>query len=351
MTGVAQRAAWSDRTTPPVEEIAEGVWSVPIDFGHAPIRYTFCYLLVTPSGEAVVIDPGGDSILGRAQLEAGLAAAGISPFAIAGVVATHLHQDHLGMVAHVAGFGGAWIGYHSRDLAVLDLHRNGRAQEADRAWLADCGAPPEAVEKIVLDEATMRGTAALPRPTVLLEDGDRLPVAGLDVRVVATPGHTPGHICLVDEQHGLVFSGDHVLPRITPNVGMTSTGGRHGVLDDYYRSLERIAAWPDYEVCPAHEYRFTGLAERARELKQHHRERSAEIVASVGDVPHTVWDIAAKTTWSRPWASFDGVNLRAALGETSAHVDHLVDHGELVAVEGPATTVTVARVAAGRDGR
>lgn len=326
VTGTLQREAWLDRTTPPVEQVRPGVWSIPIDFGHAPIRYTFCYVLVAPSGEAVIVDPGGDSPLGRRQLAEGLAIAGVGPGDVVGVVSTHVHLDHVGMIGHAAAIGGgAWIGYHERDYEVVRLYGSPRAQDSDREWLRRCGTPQPDVERIVIDRADYETMASLPAPTLMLSDGDVLPVEGLDVRVVATPGHTPGHICLIDESRGLFFSGDHVLPRITPNVGMTSTGTRHDVLSGYYGSLSRTMTVGDgFEVCPAHEYRFTGLAARCADLVVHHEERSDAIVESVGEGRRTVWEIAASTPWARPWESFDGVNLRAALGETAAHVDHLV---------------------------
>lgn len=332
VTGVTQQAAWLARTIPPVEEVRPGVWSIPIDFAHAPIRYTFCYVVVAPDGRAVVIDPGGESALGREQLLAGLAVAGVAPTAIAGVVSTHVHLDHIGMVDFAAELGGGWIGYHERDHDIVLRYGRGDAAETDRGWLRGCGAPESAIERVVVDEEGFMRMAGAPAPTLAVEDGDLLPIDGVALRVVWTPGHTPGHICIVDETHGLVFSGDHVLPRITPNVGMTSTGMRHGTLSDYYASLERIAEWDDAEVCPAHEYRFTGLRVRAEDLASHHRERSDAIVDAVADEARTIWDIAASTPWARPWESFDGVNLRAALGETSAHVDHLLAAGRLEAV-------------------
>ncbi len=67
------------------------------------------------------------------------------------------------------------------------------------------------------------GRTAEPFADLLVEDGDVLPIAGREVRALWTPGHTAGHLCLVDEGDGLLFTGDHVLPRINPGIGL---GGR-----------------------------------------------------------------------------------------------------------------------------
>ncbi len=108
----------------------------------------------------------------------------------------------------------------------------------------------------------------------MLEHGDLIDVPGLRLRAVWTPGHTPGHLCFHDETHDLLLTGDHVLPRITPNVSsydMTSNP-----LDDYLASLAKLRGIQPREVLPAHEYRFTGLDSRLDDLAEHHRERLAE---------------------------------------------------------------------------
>ncbi|WP_461175332.1 MBL fold metallo-hydrolase (plasmid) [Arthrobacter sp. Z1-9] len=80
------------------------------------------------------------------------------------------------------------------------------------------------------------------------------------------PGHTPGHICLRDERRKVFLSGDHVLPRITANVSLEMRGDPDP-LRSCPESLDRIEEDEDFEVLPAHEYRFRGLTARARELR------------------------------------------------------------------------------------
>src|SRR5699024_11899985 len=65
----------------------------------------------------------------------------------------------------------------------------------------------------------------------------------LRIRVLWTPGHTFGHIALLDEETGTFFSGDHVLPSISPNIGLDVTAIGHS-LGDYLGSLERMRALP-----------------------------------------------------------------------------------------------------------
>jgi glyoxylase-like metal-dependent hydrolase (beta-lactamase superfamily II) len=330
ITGVIQKQAWVDRTVPPVERVRSGIWSIPVDFSLTPVRYTFAYLVLNGAGQGVLIDPGYDSDLGRSQILAGLERAGVTLGALVGIVSTHLHPDHLGMVEHLTELTDAWVGMHPAENEVLDQFRDVDGMlERDRLWRRAVGIPEERDQEVAQGEDSMRYLAGLARADLPLNDGDLLPLPGRTLRVVATPGHTPGHICIVDEDERVVFSGDHVLPRITSNVGLTTAGDRGHPLADYYASLTSIKRWGDYEVFPAHEYRFSGLAGRADDLAQHHRDRAEEIVAVAGTDGTSVYSIAQRISWSRSWESLDGLNLRAALSETLAHVDYLLDEGRL----------------------
>ncbi len=85
-------------------------------------------------------------------------------------------------------------------------------------------------------------------PDVLLGHGDPVPLAGRQRRAVWTPGHTPGHLCLHDEAKDLLLTGDHVLPRISPNIGLQPHMAEPP-LAAYLRSLEFVAA---YDTAEAH---------------------------------------------------------------------------------------------------
>ena len=154
----------------------------------------------------------------------------------------------------------------------------------------------------------------------------------MDLRVVTTPGHSPGHICLIDEPHGLIFSGDHILPRISPHIALELPGPPNP-LADYYESLERIAFEDAMEVCPAHEYRFIGMQRRVAQLIEHNRERSAEVLRVLDEHrPATVWEIARNLTWSRGWDSLQAFSLRLAVSETASHVVYLQSKGHDIEV-------------------
>ncbi len=95
-----------------------------------------------------------------------------------------------------------------------------------------------------------------------------------------------------------MLSGDHVLPRITPNIPYHPQAGANP-LGDYLASLDKLEPYEVDEVLPAHEYRFDDLRARLEELRQHHRDRFAEVIAILREGPHTAWDIASHMNWSR----------------------------------------------------
>jgi glyoxylase-like metal-dependent hydrolase (beta-lactamase superfamily II) len=154
---------------------------------------------------------------------------------------------------------------------------------------------------------------------VLLEDGAQPEVPGWDLTAIWTPGHSPGHLCFYEARNELMLSGDHVLPRITPNIPFHPQAGANP-LGDYLSSLDKLEPFEVGEVLPAHEYRFDDLHARLEELRRHHRDRFAEIVAILSEGPHSGWDIAMHMRWSRPWDEIAGFMRRAAVGEAVSHL-------------------------------
>jgi len=342
VTGLAQRQAWRDGRLPPAEQIAAGVWSLPVTIPDSPLRYTLCYLLHGDSA-LTVVDPGWDDERTWQDLTRGLKEAGTSPEAVTGIVVTHIHPDHHGLSARLREVSGAPIAMHEAEVAALPSRIAaaviaggpiGRGPfdggpSGDLAWLQRAGVPAGVGRELTADAEEAAGFLALPEPDRLLRHGAALDLPGREIRVVWTPGHTPGHICLYDADHNLLLTGDHLLPRITPNIGL-SPFGPASPLRGYLESLTGLDAYDSAEALPAHEYRFRGIAARAAALAAHHAERADEVVAVVTALPGaTAWQVTERLTWSRGWAQITGFMRRAALAETAAHVAYLREEGRL----------------------
>lgn len=325
VTGTAQQAAWRERVLPPVERVRPGLWSVATPFPHSPLRYVLSYLVEEPGGP-VLVDTGWPGEATWDALVAGVGAAGYDITEIRAVLVTHFHADHFGLAGRVKDASGAWIGMHALDAAALGRYSSlAEFNAASGAWLERRGVPrAETAEMLPRGEDRMR---RLVKPDVLIEDGTHPLGSRGSLRAVWTPGHTPGHLCFAHEGHDLLLTGDHVLPRITPNIS-PSPADTDDVLGQYLASLEVLRDAAPAEVLPAHEYRFSGLTARIGQLQDHHRDRLGEILGIVGaEDGCSTADVAARLTWSRPWEQNRGMVRRSAIGETYAHLVHLERRG------------------------
>lgn len=314
---------------PPVEKLRPGLWSVPVPIPNNPLRYVLVYVFETPRG-AVLIDAGWNTDESWQALVTGLGEAGFRPDEVRGVLVTHIHPDHYGLAGRVRAASGAWVALHPADADLIGARYVEPTDLLARVaeWLERMGAPAEEIELLKSSAMPVRPYVDVQVPDVLLEDGDRPEVEGWDLTAIWTPGHSPGHLCFYEATHRLMLSGDHVLPRITPNIPFHPQS-RRDPLGDYLRSLEKVADWDCDEVLPAHEYRFADLRRRTRELREHHEARFTEALAAVRDGEDTGWAVAQRMTWSRPWSDLHGFHRRAALGEALAHLRVLVDRGDL----------------------
>ena len=321
VTGTLQRAAWEAKVLPPVEQVRPGLWSIPVPIPNNPLRYVLVYAFESDQG-ITLVDAGWNTDSAWQALNDGLATAGGSITDVTGVMVTHIHPDHYGLAGRIREASGAWIGLHPADTAMLEE----RYVETDdlvsrmTELLRVSGVPTESLPDLASASLEIRSLVHMALPDRSVEDGDAIGVPGWDLRAIWTPGHSPGHLCLVDETAGLLLSGDHVLPRITPNISFHSQQFPNP-LGDYLESLMKIGLLEPEEVLPAHEYRFRGLRARTDQLIAHHEERCQEIEATLALRPGiSCWDLTLDLTWSRPFAEIPSFMQRAANGETLAHL-------------------------------
>jgi glyoxylase-like metal-dependent hydrolase (beta-lactamase superfamily II) len=339
VTGTRQREAWLAREFPPVEEVTGGVWSIPVPIPDNPLRYVLTYLIEHQSG-FLMVDPGWNHPDSWTALTTGLAAAQIPMSAITAVVITHVHPDHHGLSGAVREQSGAWIAMHEREDAWLA----GLAEPSDiragmLSYMRLSGAPPEHLAELSARQPAGGPGRGMARADRTLTHGDLIDVPGLAMRAIWTPGHSPGHLCFHLESRGLLLTGDHVLPRITPNISVYDLTS--SPLDDYLGSLAALRGIEPGEVLPAHEYRFTDLDARLDALAEHHQERLDEVSQALSAVPDglSAWQVALRVSWSRPWDQLGPFQHQAALGEVSAHLRHLERHGRARRTEADGTAL------------
>ena len=157
----------------------------------------------------------------------------------------------------------------------------------------------------------------LPPLTHVVRDADVIRLADRAFRVVHSPGHTSDHICLLDLETGTLFSGDHVLPTITPHIS-----GMNKLVDplqSFFDSLDRMHELSGVARClPEHGDPFDDLSGRVEAIKRHHRERLDRLV----EIAHDFGKAASVRDYSQALFSQRAWGFMAE-SETYAHLEHL----------------------------
>ncbi|KQO65130.1 hypothetical protein ASF23_03140 [Curtobacterium sp. Leaf261] len=317
---------------PPLEQVRDGVWTMSIPFRAGIPDSTLTYVVEGSDGSLTLIDPGWGVDATLDLLDDGLRMIGHSLDDVALVAVTHLHIDHVGAAAAVRARSGARVAMHPAEAFAIDHQLEDRALDDEdiTGWGVPSALLPELHEKWGSGRRIPSVDIPSVSPDLVVEDGDLLPVPGRTIRALWTPGHTTGHLCFVDEPDGLLFTGDHVLPRINSGLGL---GGRSTTnpLDDYLASLDRVSAIDrssgraPLEVCPGHEYRFADVGTRAAVLADHRSERQEAVAAALDDFAArgerpTMWEVASRVPFRGGIDSMTGYLLASALTQTGFHV-------------------------------
>ena len=313
--------------------VSPGVWVTALPFPSA-LSYSYSYCL-RYSGGVVVVDLGWDTAEGWRTFQLGLNRAGVTLDEVIGVVITHTHPDHYGFATAIKQYTPAWIATHGAERPLIAATAAERAARVDEMaeWLQRCGAPDSEMAELVHEDAELQAAMPYVQPDFDLIDGDPVPGTGGSLVPVHTPGHTPGHLCFHDRERNLLFTGDHLLPRVTPNVPKRPRS-TVDPLADFLASLDRLARFEQPLVLPGHEWAFDRLAGRTAAVRSHHDRRLDEIEAAVTQGARTVWDVARSVGWSRQFDTLDPRGRRQALGETYSHLYRLSRSGCVVMEEG-----------------
>ena len=314
--------------------MVEQVWSKPdiyqikVPLPDNPLKYLNSYVIHS-DGAWLIIDTGFRRPECQNALLAGIHELGID-LKQAKLFLTHLHSDHVGLVGCFAS-SHIPIYMNAVDHMYLQLCLNGRHWAYLEQWFVKEGFPQEQIPYQKLGNQ-----ARLYAPTGLfsiipVEDGSIPTVGSCILRCIHTPGHTPGHTCLYLPDEQILFSGDHILFDITPNI--TVWMGQKDPLADYLQSLDHISGVPVKITFPGHRAREGGIQDRVLTLKEHHHTRLCEMRDLLaGEDGLTAYDLAGRMTWSArgiPWEDFFPNQRWFAVGETLSHLEYLRNAGEI----------------------
>lgn len=318
--------------TPGAQRVADGVYRIPLSLPDDGLRAVNTFVIEDGPG-VVLVDPGRYGPPARAELAAGLAELGHGLADVRACLVTHVHRDHYSNAVALRRELGCPVSLGEHERASLERVRVSESYGIDDqlAVLPSCGAATLVDELDASHAGHGLPTDIWEDPNRWLADGDTIALTGRTLLVRHTPGHTGGHVTYHDVEAGLLFSGDHVLPRITPSIGFEPVT-RPLPLAAFLSSLHATAAAPDALLLAAHGPVTSGSHARVAELVAHHRERLELTSDLVRSGAETVYEVAHGLRWThreRQVGELDPFNRMLAVIETKSHLDVLVDRGEL----------------------
>jgi glyoxylase-like metal-dependent hydrolase (beta-lactamase superfamily II) len=309
-----------------IQPIDRGLYRVLIPLPGNPLRTLNSYV-IKGSERNLVIDTGFNRKECRECMKSALESLNVD-LSQTDFFITHLHADHYGLVSELVRDGST---VHFNEPESRWFESGTRWDESFR-FAELQGFPQHELRAALENHPGYRYRSQWHHLNLrIIRQGDELEYGGYRLLVIDTPGHTMGHQCLYEPSRKILFSGDHVLVDITPNLQLWSQEG--DPLGDYLHSLKKVYEMDVKIVLPGHRRLFEDLKGRIMELQTHHSRRCDEIMEILRiHGPLNAFDIASRMSWDlkyRHWDEFPVSQKWFATGEAIAHLQHLLLQGEV----------------------
>lgn len=251
----------------------------------------------------------------------------IKPSDIKGIYLTHFHPDHYGCSGWLQNYSGArvYIGEIDADRINRYWKSENYILEALDALFRDNGMPNDIVKETIGSVNNLIRFTSPHAELTTLKSGQVVTIGDFQYQIVLTPGHTDGHICFYNVDHGVLLSGDHLLPEISSNISLwPQTGADPNPLENFLLAIDSIRTLDCKLALPAHGRPFSNIEERISQLEAHHQER-LELIKNCAGSGATAYEVCLQVF--RQDLSFH--ELRFAMAETLAHLIYLTYKGEL----------------------
>ncbi len=312
------------------EEVWDGIFKIEIPLPKNPLKYINSYI-VKSKEISLIIDTGLRNELSSSVLANGLRQLEVDLNRSAFFI-THMHADHCGLLGELSSDSSTL--YFSKEdesfiTGSLDWYR---FWEQARLFAEQHGFPRQLSHQAILKHpGYLFSTKDRPKGRVVnVESGYKITVGKYTFECIKTPGHTRGHTCLYEKNNKILFSGDHVLYDITPNI--SSGYENKNPLGAYLKSLENIEKLDVEVVFPGHRNSFKDLQKRINQLKKHHKDRLDEVVGILEDSPKNAYEVAVLMSWDIDCDKFEDYPVAQkwfAHSEALAHLFWLYEQGKI----------------------
>ena len=297
--------------------------SLPTPFYIGPVNV---YLIA--EDPLTIIDTGPKTKEAVDSLRAGLRAAGFLVSDLRRIVLTHAHEDHCGLARSLRDEAkNAEIFVHEWETG----HRHSRLEyEEHRALLVRAGVPDAEIETMrrMYEGVRQYADSFADHECSPLWDDAELEFESGSLRIVHTPGHTPGSCSFVREADRTVIAGDCILKRITPNPVLSPDpldgSKRFPSLAEYLVSLARLRTFAPTLVYGGHGEPVTDYEELFNRYFRAIQERQASVVRLVSKNGASAWDVATEM-----FPGTDDVHRFLAVSEAVAHLDLAHTEGKI----------------------
>jgi glyoxylase-like metal-dependent hydrolase (beta-lactamase superfamily II) len=321
-----------DPTVVNVREEKRSLSAVNKDDEPLSTMYINAYLVEGSEGN-MLIDPGWNTPDAYGVITSELKNYGFNLKDITHIVITHIHPDHCGLAGKIRQLSGAHIFINEIEASML----SSRYMDVDELikdtleLLLANGVPDK--EAVTLSKASLPARQlVVPIPEYnAIDKGDTISFDPFEFTVLSTPGHSPGHISLYEPRKKFLFTGDFILPEITPNISLHPQSGENP-LKDYLASLEEVHEMEINFAFPGHGPAFTGIKQIIEAIQRHHKERNAAIMRAIEGNTKTAYQVTQEIPWvidiNEGYSFMNILNRRFAITETMAHLEYLVHEGE-----------------------
>jgi len=319
-----------------MKKIIPGIYQLPLpspgpDSQLGPVNV----YLIQDNNECLLVDTGWNTDEALVSLKNQLAEIDVSLEDISQIVITHMHPDHVGLAGKLKELSPlkTAIHYLYKELLEVSFINPREFLEHVGQWMYADGLPLNTMAKIQPAMARLGELVSPVLPDISLRGGETISTGSLNLQVIWTPGHCPGHISLYEPNQKVLIAGDHLLPNIAPYIGLYPLFGENP-LGDYIKSLDRLKELDVSLVLPGHQQPFTDMKRRIKEIIQYHKQRSLEILATVKARPKTAYRVTAEITLplyknNGHWGKKTPLDSRTAMMETIAYLESMRIEGKL----------------------
>ncbi|MFW9948599.1 MAG: MBL fold metallo-hydrolase [Candidatus Thorarchaeota archaeon] len=310
----------------------EDIFEIKVDVPF-PVKFTRLYLIEVEE-KKVLIDAGLNNVSWTNSFISELHKLGFKIEDINYCIITHHHLDHIGLIKTLKRKNpNIKIVMHDITQQVLNWETNKtNLKEIENEaielsfQMKKYGLTEEERQRIIQYFTYWPKLRIFENPDIIVHNGDKILN---DLEVIWTPGHSFGHICLFDRKRHYLFSGDHILSRITPHIGnfvvpkflyeQYKEYNFNNILEQYLKSLDIIDKLNPKIIFPAHQEIIYNPHERIKEIKEHHQKRLNEILDVISHSPKTPLEIS-KIHFGD---DLDEMNSFMALSEVVSHLLYL----------------------------